>query len=177
MTQQTRSCQNVLFLDTENVGLSILAEALLDHWGAGRFAGFSGGSHPAKQLDAICVSLLAQLGLETSRLRSKSWNEFDQPSAPMMDFVFVLCDQAAEMASSSWPGARITARWSLPNPRMATGSAAERMAAYRQVFGMIERRVRILTSLRLGSLRTTEIRAAVAEINERATSFPIIPAA
>lgn len=141
--------RHVLFLDTDNAGRSILAEALLEHWGAGRFKSFSAGSAPAARPDPICLSLLRQLGVATAHLRSKSWSAFDQPDAPVMDFVFILCEELATEMSRPWPGNPIVADWSLPDPQAAERGEAERMAAYRQVFGMIERRVQILASLPL----------------------------
>ena len=157
--------------------VGILAEALMCHWGAGRFRAFSAGTHPAGRLDPKCVSLLQQLGVPTAHLRSKNWTDFDQPNAPIMDFVFTVCDQAAQEAWPSWPGDPITAHWSLPDPQQATGSLATQMAAHREVFGMIERRVKILASLRLRSLRSTEIQAAVGAINGIATEPRITEAA
>jgi arsenate reductase len=160
-----------LFIDAANAACGIMAEALLDHWGRGRFKGFSAGSHPAGQLNPVYVSLLQQIGLSAAGLRSKSWTEFHQPDAPVMDFVFVLEEEAVREAWPLWPGNPIMAHWSLPDPQAATGSAAERMLTHRQVFSMIERRVRILASLRLESQGRREAQVSVWEIERAEPAF------
>lgn len=165
---------SVLFIDTDNAWRSIVAEVLLDHWGGRRFRAFSAGTHPAGQLNQACVFLLQQSGLATSHLHSKNWRDFHQPGAPVMDFVFLLSDEVSSEAWPCWPGNPITAQWSLPDPQSAEGSAAERMLACRDVYGMIERRVRILASLRLANHGRGDIQRSVCDIDraeaERGTS-------
>ena len=161
---------HVLFVDTKNAGPSIIAEALLDHWGRGRFKGFSAGSDPAGRLDDVSVTLLQQFGLPTAHLRSKSWTEFDQPDAPVMDFVFSVCDLGTDAAWPSWPGHPIAAAWSLPDPQTAIGSPAQQMLAHREVFQMIERRIQILASLRLGNHRRREVQIVIDDIGRAGTA-------
>lgn len=156
---------NVLFIDTDNAWRSILAEALLGQWGGGRFRGFSAGTHPAARVHPDCGLLLQQLGLARADLHCKSWDHFHQPGAPVMDFVFTLCEQVADEAWPAWPGSPITAAWSLPDPLNAQGCAAEQMLACRELVGMIERRIRILVSLRLENIRRGEIRRTVRNID------------
>ena len=156
---------NVLFIDTDNAWRSIVAEALLDHWGRGRFRAFSAGTHPTGQVNPTCVFLLQQSGVATSHLHGKTCREFDQPGATVMDFVFMLSDEVSSAAGPCWPGNPIMAHWSLPDPLAATGSAAERMLACREVYAMIERRIRILTSLRLANCGRGDIQRSVRDID------------
>ncbi len=177
MTQDSEMPYNILFLGTGNAGRSIIAEALVNHWGGGRFHGFSAGSHPAGQLDATALLLLRQLGVPTGHLRSKEWTEFVAPGAPVMDFVFTLCDGAAQQAWPAWPGDPVSAHWSLPEPQLAVDSTALQMAAYREVFGMIERRVKILLSLRLRFQPRHRVQAVLGGINGIAQETPAVAAA
>ena len=161
---------HVLFVDTGNAGPSIIAEALLDHWGRGRFKGFSAGSHPTGRLDEVSLSLLQQFGLPTSHLHSKNCAEFQQPDAPVMDFVFIVGGQGTGEAWPAWPGQPIVAEWNLPDPQTASGGTAERMLAHREVFQMIERRVQILTSLRLDSYRRRDVQKVIRDIEQTDTA-------
>ena len=143
---------NVLFVCTGNSARSIMAESLLNHWRQGRFRGFSAGSFPKRAVHPRALDLLRSLGLPTDGLHSKNWNEFAAPGAPVMDFVFTLCDQAAGEVCPVWPGQPITAHWGLPDPAAADGNDAERMQAFRDAFNILERRIKIFVALPVASL-------------------------
>ena len=155
--------KNVLFLCTGNSARSILAEALIDHWGQGRFKGYSAGSYPKGDVNPLALELLAQLGMPTEGMRSKSWDEFAAPAAPVMDFVFTVCDQAAGEHCPVWPGHPITAHWGVPDPASVEGGKALRMLAFRLAFAMLERRIRMFVDLRAALDRKT-MQAKVREI-------------
>src|SRR5579863_243896 len=144
--------RNVLFLCTGNSARSILAEVLIDHWGRGRFKGYSAGSFPKGSVHPLARRLLAELGLRSEGLRSKSWNEFASPGAPVMDFVFTVCDQAAGEVCPVWPGHPVTAHWGIPDPAAVEGSEVERMLAFREAFAALERRIKIFVSLPIEKL-------------------------
>ena len=154
---------NVLFLCTGNSARSILAEALMDHWGQGRFKGFSAGSFPKGAVHPLAIKLLGQLGLRTTEMRSKSWDEFAAPGAPVMDFVFTVCNQAKGEQCPIWPGHPITAHWGVPDPADVEGSEAMRMLAFRQAFAMLERRIRFFVDLQF-ELSRRELERQVREI-------------
>jgi arsenate reductase len=143
---------NVLFLCTGNSARSILAEALIDHWGRGRFKGYSAGSFPRGEVHPLAVALLRRLQLPTAGLRSKSWDEFARLNAPMMDFVFTVCDQAAGEVCPIWPGNPITAHWGVPDPAAVEGSEAVREEAFRQAYRALEARIKLFVTLPLDKL-------------------------
>lgn len=155
---------NVLFLCTGNSARSILAESLVDHWGKGQFKGYSAGSFPKGEVHPLARRLLIDLGLPTKGLRSKSWSEFAAPGAPVMDFVFTVCDQAAAEVCPVWPGQPVTAHWGVPDPAAAGGSEAERMLAFREAFSALERRIKIFASLPLRKLDRMTLRSRVEAI-------------
>jgi protein-tyrosine-phosphatase len=153
----SNSPYNVLFLCTGNSARSILAEAILDREGAGRFRGFSAGSHPKGVVHPYALDLLKRLNHDTAFARSKSWDEFAAPGAPRMDFVFTVCDQAAAEECPHWPGQPMTAHWGLPDPAAATGNEAERHLAFSETYRMLRNRISIFVSLPLSAIDTLSL--------------------
>ena len=155
---------NVLFLCTGNSARSIMAEVLLDHWGRGRFKGYSAGSFPQGSIHPLALDLLEKSHLPTLGLRSKSWDEFAKPSAPKMDFVFTVCDQAAGEICPVWPGNPVTAHWGVPDPAAASGTEAERRRAFREAYLMLENRIKLFVALPLDKLDRMAIERRVDQI-------------
>jgi arsenate reductase len=139
--------RNVLFLCTGNSARSILAESLLNHWGRGRFRGFSAGSFPTGEVHPMSLELLRSLDLPTEGFRSKSWDEFAAPGAPRMDFVFTVCDQAAGEVCPIWPGTPVTAHWGVPDPVAAEMTEEQRRRAFRDALRALEARIKLFTAL------------------------------
>jgi protein-tyrosine-phosphatase len=155
---------NVLFLCTGNSARSILAEALIERWGHGRFRGFSAGSQPKGRVDPLAIELLDRMGLPTARLRSKSWEEFSAPGAPRLDFVITVCDSAARETCPVWPGQPMTAHWSVEDPAAVDGTVDERRAAFRNALRLLENRVRIFVDLPIASLDRMKLKQHLDEI-------------
>jgi arsenate reductase len=143
---------NVLFLCTGNSARSILAEALLNDIGRGRFRAFSAGSHPKGAVHPMTLEVLEAAGLPTAELRSKSWDEFAGPQAPRMDFVFTVCDTAAGEACPIWPGQPITAHWGIEDPAAADGSEFRRRAAFEDALRFMRNRITAFINLPLQSI-------------------------
>jgi arsenate reductase (thioredoxin) len=143
---------HVLFLCTGNSARSIMAEAILNKIGAGKFRAYSAGSRPKGRVHGETLRLLQSLGYDTSGLRSKSWDEFTAPGAPQFDFVFTVCDNAAAEACPLWPGQPMTAHWGVADPAAATGTAAEIALAFKDAYRMLHQRIGIFTALPLRSL-------------------------
>ena len=139
----------VLFLCTGNSARSVMAEALLNHptIGHGRFKAYSAGSHPKGQVHPLALETLAANHLPTQGFRSKSWDEFAGPGAPVMDFVFTVCDDAAAEMCPVWPGQPMTAHWGLPDPAAATGTDEEKRRAFRDALITLRRRIELFVSL------------------------------
>jgi arsenate reductase len=156
----------VLFLCTGNSARSILAEALLNHRGGGRFRAYSAGSHPAGRVNPFAIELLKSAHIPTEGLRSKSWDEFAVPGAPPLDFVFTVCDNAAGEACPLWPGQPMTAHWGVPDPAAVEGSDAGKAKAFRDVFLTLERRINLFTSLPMSSIDQLALARRVAEIGK-----------
>ena len=143
---------NVLFLCTGNSARSIIAEALLNKLGAGKFRAYSAGSHPKGEVNPHTIQLLQGLGHDTSGFRSKSWDEFAKPGAPEFDFIFTVCDEAAGEACPVWPGKPTTAHWGIPDPAAAQGTPAEVALAFSDAARMLSKRIEIFTALPIRSL-------------------------
>lgn len=148
----SRQSFNVLFLCTGNSARSILAESLLNQWGGGRFVGYSAGSHPKGAVHPIALELLKNMKVPTTGLRSKSWDEFAKPGAPQMDFVFTVCDHAAQEICPVWPGQPMSAHWGIADPAAVQGSEKEQWKAFRTAFSELDSRIKIFTSLPIRSL-------------------------
>ena len=144
---------NVLFVCTGNSARSIMAEALLNHLGKGRFRAFSAGSHPRGTVHPVALETLVRNHLSVDGLRSKSWEEFAQPSAPCLDFVFTVCDRAAQEICPVWPGQPMTAHWGIEDPAVVEGSIEQQQRAFNAAFRALDARLRLFTSLRLESLQ------------------------
>ncbi len=155
---------NVLFLCTGNSARSILAEALLNRLGKGKFKAYSAGSAPAGQVNPHSIALLREMGYDTSGFRSKSWSEFAKPGAPVFDFVFTVCDNAAAEACPVWPGQPMTAHWGLPDPAAITGSPAEISLAFRETARMLSQRIGIFVSLPIRSLDKLSLQGKLRDI-------------
>lgn len=148
----TDKIYNVLFLCTGNSARSILAEAIMNRVGQGRFKAYSAGSEPKREVHPYTLDLLRQLNFHTGFARSKDWDEFAQPGAPELDFVFTVCDNAANESCPVWPGQPMTAHWGVPDPAAAEGTEAERRLAFSDTFRMLNTRISIFTSLPLSSI-------------------------
>jgi len=155
---------NVLFLCTGNSARSILAEAILNKDGKGRFRAFSAGSQPKGEVNPHALTLLKNAGYDTSALRSKSWNEFAEPGAPQLDFVFTVCDNAAGETCPFWPGQPMTAHWGIPDPAAATGSEAEIGVAFNDAYRMLKRRIELFLALPLAKLDRMVLSAKLKDI-------------
>lgn len=155
---------NVLFLCTGNTSRSILAEAILNKEGRGKFKAYSAGSQPKGQVNPYAKALLERLGYPTGELRSKSWNEFARPGAPEFDFVFTVCDDAAGETCPVWPGQPMTAHWGIPDPAAAEGTSAEIALAFDEAYRMLQRRISVFTSLPFASLDRLKLHGKLKEI-------------
>ncbi len=144
--------KQVLFLCTGNSARSIMAEALLNFYGMGRFRAHSAGSHPAGAVNPLTLDTLRIAKINTEGLRSKSWDEFSKPGAPKLDFVFTVCDNAAGEVCPVWPGQPITAHWGFPDPAAFEGSDTERRAFFQEIFRQIRTRIELFISLPIASL-------------------------
>jgi protein-tyrosine-phosphatase len=153
---------NVLFLCTGNSARSILAEAILNKEGAGRFRAFSAGSFPKGQVNPASPKLLSELGYSTEGVRSKSWEEFATADAPSLDFVFTVCDDAAGETCPIWPGQPMTAHWGIPDPAAAPLEKQDR--AFRDAYHALQRRIGVFLSLPLGSIDQMSLQSKLREI-------------
>jgi arsenate reductase len=155
---------NVLFLCTGNSARSLMAEAILNQKGIPNFAAYSAGSLPTGRVHPAALKQLESAHLPTKDLRSKSWDEFAKPSAPQMNFVFTVCDNAAKESCPLWPGQPMTAHWGIPDPAAATGSPEQIDRAFRDIFVALDRRISRFLSLPLSSLDTLAIKREIDRI-------------
>ena len=149
---------NVLFLCTANSARSIVAESILNRLGEGKFRGFSAGSHPKGEVHPLAIDLLKNSGHPVEALRSKSWDEFAGPEAPPMDFVFTVCDSAANEPCPIWPGRPISAHWGIPDPALAQGTEAEKRLAFAEAYRLLNNRIGGFVNLPLASLDEISLR-------------------
>lgn len=155
---------NVLFLCTGNSARSILAEALVNHWGRGLFRGYSAGSFPTGRVNPLALELLAQMKIPATGARSKSWDEFAVPGGIEFDFVITVCDKAAGETCPVWPSQPMTAHWGVEDPAAATGSDAQKMLAFRNTFRALEHRIRVFVNLPIASLDRLRLQRRLDEI-------------
>jgi arsenate reductase (thioredoxin) len=155
---------NVLLLCTGNSARSIMGEAILNRVGAGRFKAYSAGSHPKGEVNPRTLQLLKRLDYSTEGYRSKSWDEFGRPGAPHLDFVFTVCDQAAQKVCPIWPGQPMTAHWGVPDPAAATGTDAEIGLAFSEAYRQLNNRISIFVALPLARLDKLALKKRLDEI-------------
>lgn len=158
---------NVLFLCTGNSARSLMAEAILNREGEGRFRAFSAGSHPAGQPHPTTLHVLTRNGHDLDAVRSKNWDEFTAPGAPVMDFVFTVCDSAAAEPCPVWPGQPMTAHWGVPDPVAAAGTETERALAFAQTYGSLQNRMRAFVALPVASLDRLSLKRRLDEIGQQ----------
>jgi protein-tyrosine-phosphatase len=158
---------NVLFLCTGNSARSIIAEAIMNREGGGRFRAYSAGSHPKGEVNPSTIRLLQSLHYKTGDLRSKSWDAFAAPDAPKLDFVFTVCDDAAAEVCPVWPGQPMTAHWGMPDPAAATGSPSEVALAFADAYRMINNRISLFMNLPMASLDRLSLQRRLEEIGLR----------
>jgi arsenate reductase (thioredoxin) len=155
---------NVLFLCTGNSARSIMAEAILGRFGAPKFKSFSAGSQPKGEVHPRVVEMLHKMNYKPDRFRSKSWEEFNQPDAPELDFVFTVCDNAANEVCPVWPGQPMTAHWGVPDPAARVGSEAEIGFAFDDAWRMLQNRITIFSNLPVAGLDRLTLQKKLDEI-------------
>jgi protein-tyrosine-phosphatase len=163
-TQKPDQPYNVLFLCTGNSARSILGEAILNKTGIGKFKAYSAGSAPKGRVHPHAIALLKRLGFSVEGLRSKNWSEFSGPDAPMLDFVFTVCDNAANEVCPVWPGQPMTAHWGIPDPAAVEGTEDQIAFAFREAFDVLRRRIELFASLPVGSLDGMSLKRRLDEI-------------
>ena len=158
---------NVLFLCTGNSARSILSEAILNHKAQGRFRAFSAGSHPSGKIRPEALHQLELAGISTEGLRSKSWDEFAGPGTPHIDFIFTVCDNAANEICPIWPGHPVSAHWGVPDPAAVSGSQQEIARAFQDAFTILDRRIGLLLSLPESQLQGLTLKNELDEIGKQ----------
>lgn len=155
---------NVLFLCTGNSARSIMAEALLNHLGKGRFRAYSAGSHPTGQVNPLAVKLILDNGLPAADLRSKDWGEFAAPGAPRLDFIFTVCDNTAGEVCPVWLGRPVTAHWGVEDPAAATGTENQRLKVFSRVWNQLRNRISLFLDLPIEKLKRLALQAKLDEM-------------
>jgi arsenate reductase len=155
---------NVLFLCTGNSARSIMAESILNHKAKGGFTAYSAGSHPSGMVRPEALKQLQSAGISTHGLRSKSWDEFSVSEAPKMDFVFTVCDNAANEVCPFWPGQPMTAHWGIPDPAAVKGTPEEIERAFRDAYVVLDRRIGLFLSLPLSTLQQLTLQREIEDI-------------
>jgi len=158
---------NVLFLCTGNSARSILGESLINHWGRGKFRGFSAGSFPKGQVHPMALDLLKRMNLPSENLGSKSWDEFAAPGSLELDFIFTVCDNAAGEVCPMWPGKPMTAHWGIADPAAVQGTEADRAFAFRKAFKELETRIKLFTALPIASLDRMKLQETLSVIGKQ----------
>jgi arsenate reductase len=158
---------NVLFLCTGNSARSIMAEAIMNHKGRPTFTAYSAGSHPSGLVRPEALRELETANLRTSGLRSKGWDEFSRPDSPKMDFVFTVCDNAANEVCPVWPGQPMTAHWGVPDPAAVRGTEEQVAKAFRDAFFLLERRISLFLSLPLATLSRLALKKEIDTIGRQ----------
>jgi protein-tyrosine-phosphatase len=165
-TEQPDRPYNVLFLCTGNSARSILAEAILNKIGKGKFTAYSAGSMPKGEVNPNAIALLQRLGFPTDSFRSKSWDAFAKPDSPKMDFVFTVCDNAANEVCPVWPGQPMTAHWGVPDPAAVEGSDTKITQAFRDAFLALQRRIELFVNLPVHALDRMSLKNRLDEIGK-----------
>lgn len=158
---------NVLFICTGNSARSILAEALMNHYGQGQFKAYSAGSHPTGVVNPLALAQLRSLHLPDDGLRSKGWEEYAKPGAPRLDFVFTVCDKAAGEVCPTWPGQPMTAHWGLPDPAAVQGADEQKQLAFKDAAVMLTRRIQLMLSLPMERLDAMSLQNELREIGRQ----------
>jgi arsenate reductase (thioredoxin) len=157
---------HVLFICTGNSARSIMAEGLMNHLGAGRFVAWSAGSHPGGKVNPLALKTLSTWHIPTDGFRSKSWDEFAQPGAPVLDFAFTVCDNAAGEVCPVWPGQPMTAHWGVPDPAAVDGSEAHKAKAFMDAAFILKRRIELMLALPLQSLGRLSLQREIDQIGK-----------
>ena len=160
---------NVLFLCTGNSARSIIGEAVLNRVGRGQFKGFSAGSFPKGEVHPVALQLLEKQNYDISQFRSKNWDEFSEPEAPQMDFVFTVCDNAANEACPVWPGQPMSAHWGLPDPAAVTSSEVDQHMAFADTLRMLTQRIEIFVNLPIATLDKLVLQKQLNEIGSESS--------
>lgn len=160
---------NVLFICTGNSARSIMAESMMNFLGRGRFSAYSAGSHPQGQVNPLALKTLASMRLPHEGFRSKNWDEFAQPGAPGLDFVFTVCDNAAGEVCPMWPGQPMTAHWGVEDPAAAEGTEEQRLQVFRSVALTLKRRIELFLALPLHKLDAVALRQKLQSIGKHGT--------